>query len=409
GLGVALHRNTVLMQNAALVGVTGLSFLPPLLAATGWINALRLLRHWRGQPVTRTRLDFTLSVVLLLSAAVYGLWQIRTFHPAERPVVRTLLIQPNVSQFVKWGREDILALYRQLDQRTRLYTEATGPTTDGFDLIVWPENAVPVNLDDSPEADAFHRSFFEPLLQTGNFSLLTGAQTRTPDGGGQNSAVLFSPQTYTPRQSASKQHLVPFGEYLPLRQQLPILERLLGHILPGDFVPGQGTQPLTLTASGESVGIVPLICFEDTVGRLARRFVRPGPQILANITNDGWFLHSDETEVHLANARFRAVELRRPLLRAANTGVTCFIDPLGRTLSQLDDPATGSTFIEGCLPGALRFAPGSALTFYARFGDVFSYLCLALTSSALLLHLSRRKKTHASTVEPTASHPTDHR
>jgi apolipoprotein N-acyltransferase len=402
GLGVALHRNTTLIQIADTVGVAGLSFLPVFIACVAWVNLIRLVRHWRGASTLRTRLDFTLAMVLLLAVALYGMLRIRQHDssPAESLTVRTLLVQPNVPQAVRWAGEDIRGLYQRLDERTRLYAEARNGQPSAIDLVVWPENALPIILDIDPDATAFHQSFLNTVLGRGDFTLLTGVGTRAAiDDQFHNSAVLFH-GSFENQQRAHKMHLVPFGEYLPFRDQLPFMQTLFGGILPGDFRPGTSTEPLNALIGKSSpdapdkqpVQLIPLICFEDTVGRVARKFVRPGPQILANITNDGWFLLSRETRIHLNNALFRAIELRRPMLRAANTGVSCFIDPLGRVTSHLADPESGSTFIEGCLPANLSVPRSGALTFYARYGDVFALSCLALCSLVPILARLRRPR-----------------
>ena len=175
---------------------------------------------------------------------------------------------------------------------------------------------------------------------------------------------------------------MPFGEYLPLR---PVLGPLLEGVLPSDFDHGDQTEPLKLARP--DVQIIPLICFEDTLGRVARQFVSEAPQLIVNITNDGWFLHSAETEQHTANAIFRAIELRRPMVRACNTGVTCVIDDKGRITSALRDPETGSTFIEGVLPATIPVAKHPPLTLYARWGDWFAMLSLAICLSSALMRL----------------------
>lgn len=380
GLGVGLHQNHVLIQAADLVGVMGLSFLPVLLLGTSWNTLRRLLHLYHGTGTCRTRLDFTLALVVLLSAAGYGVMRI-TEKPSPSVTVRTLLVQPNVSQVDAWSGRFAPQVYERLDKFTRLYAEAREGKS-AIDLVIWPESALPVHLHGQPERWGLpaHQPFFDDLLRSGDFSLLTGTElydTTEHGPGGHVSAVLFR-GSYTHRQDYHKVHLVPFGEYLPFGDYPPF--SLLRGVIPGDFEPGTSTEPLQLEKP--AVGIIPLICFEDTVGRLARRFVRPGPQIIVNITNDGWFLQSNEMEVHTANAKFRAIELRRPMVRATNTGVTCFIDTLGTITHRLADPETGSTLIEGCLPGEVRVPSQGEMTLYARFGDWFSYLCLA---SVLLL------------------------
>ncbi len=186
------------------------------------------------------------------------------------------------------------------------------------------------------------------------------------------------------RQDYHKVHLVPFGEYLPLKNIPPF--SLFSSMFEGAFTPGDKTDPLLLEQP--QVQIIPLICFEDTVGSLARKFVREAPQMIVNITNDGWFLQSEEPEVHMTNALFRAIELRRPMVRATNTGVSCFIDTCGRVISRLSDPETGSSFIEGTLPGEVKVPRVGHVTLYARFGDWFA---LTLLGICVLVGLIRRK------------------
>jgi apolipoprotein N-acyltransferase len=388
-LGVALHQNSTLIQIADIVGATGLSFLPVFIGCVAWLNLTRLVRHWRGTSTVRTRLDFTLAMVLLLGTAVYGMFRIRSISVEETVPVRVLLVQPNLPQVVLWRNEDPMSIYRLLNERTRLYAEARNGQAGSIDLVVWPESGIPFPLDTQEDLKTFHQEYFDDLLSTGPFSLLAGAVTQAEGSDrAYNSAVLFA-GGYANSQRAHKIHLVPFGEFLPFRETLPFMETLLGGILQSDFEPGKAFVPLTLATAPQPVQLIPLICFEDTVGRIARRFVRPAPQILANVTNDGWFLQSAETEIHQTNARFRAIELRRPMLRAANTGISCFIDPLGRVTSQLSDPVTGSSFIEGCLPGIMQVPTRGEITFYARHGDVFALGCTVLVGLGLLMWLIR--------------------
>lgn len=365
GLGVALHENRVLIQAADIIGVTGLSYLPVFIACTAWNTLTRVVRVYQGAGSCRSRLDFTLAMLLLLGAAGYGIQRLGQ-PKGETVTVRAVLVQPNVAQVDAWtGRVDEQT-YSRLHDFTRLYGEARDGVTH-TDLVIWPESALPRHFSEDAEG---HAAFFDSLLKAGDFSLLTG--TEMHDEQSSHVSALLMRGSAANRQQYDKVHLVPFGEYLPFRT-IPPFSWLRG-VLPGDFDPGVKTEPLRLEKP--AVEIIPLICFEDTVGRLARRFARPGPQMIVNLTNDGWFLQSRETAVHLANAKFRAIELRRPMVRAANTGVTCFIDTLGRVTSRLTDPETGGTFLEGCLPGEAHVPAQGEMTFYARHGDAFSILML---------------------------------
>lgn len=380
GLGVALHHNRVLIQITDIIGVTGLSFLPVFVLCTAWNTLTRLVHVYRGEGQCRSRLDFTLAMVVLLMAAGYGMKKLAT--PDADPVkVRTVLVQPNVAQVDAWSGELGPQVYQRLADFTRLYAEARDGQTH-TDLVIWPESALPVHL----YGLADHKPYFNELLGLGDYSLLTGTEIHQQGKIGHVSAVLFR-GGYDNHQLYHKIHLVPFGEYLPFRN-IPPFSFLQG-VLPGDFMPGEKAEPLLLAKP--EVQIIPLICFEDTVGGLARRFVREAPQMIVNITNDGWFLESVETEVHLANAKFRSIELRRPMVRAANTGVSCFIDTFGNVTSRLVDPESGNTFIEGCLPGEVKIPRIPEMTFYARHGDAFSLVMLFVAAVWILPQLRRKK------------------
>jgi apolipoprotein N-acyltransferase len=151
----------------------------------------------------------------------------------------------------------------------------------------------------------------------------------------------------------------------------PGVDALAQNVMAFDFNAGTSTDPIKLAKP--EIDIIPCICFEDSVGRLTRKFIRPTPQMIVNITNDGWFKKTAGAEQHLANARFRCIELRRPMVRSANTGVTCIIDESGRIQEhqKLSDPDNG-IFIEGFVSSNVRVPKEGLITFYAKFGDIFS-------------------------------------
>lgn len=387
GLGVAMHGNLPLIQAADLVGVFGLSFLPVFVACTAWNTLTRLILAYRGEGKCKTRLDFTVALILMLITAGYGMLKLTAKEP-ESITVRTVLIQPNVSLVDAMTGRIAEQVYQHLDQFTRMYGTAKEGKT-ATDLIIWPESALPIHLEyQGPILPAdYHKNYFNDMLRAGDYSLLFGTELFEGEHAGHVSAVLAR-GSIDHRQDYHKVHLVPFGEYLPLKNIPPF--SLFQSMFEGAFTPGVKTEPLKLEKP--EVQIIPLICFEDTVGRLARRFVREAPQMIVNITNDGWFLQSTEPEVHMLNALFRAIELRRPMVRATNTGVSCFIDTCGRVISKLSDPETGSSFIEGTLPGEVKVPRTGQMTLYARYGDWFS---LALMGVCVLVALLRKKKADA--------------
>ena len=183
-----------------------------------------------------------------------------------------------------------------------------------------------------------------------------------------------------------KIHLVPFGEYIPLRHSFPLFAAVANRWVPGDF--GMGNDYTVFHLTNDEVRVAPLICFEDTIGELTRRFVLHGANLLVNVTNDGWFLHSAGSRQHLANAIFRCVETRCPMVRAANTGVTCFVNEFGRVTQVLQDD-TGNTFTEGVLSGEVNVPQDRQLTFYARHGELFAKLCACVTLIAIVVGVVR--------------------
>jgi apolipoprotein N-acyltransferase len=202
-----------------------------------------------------------------------------------------------------------------------------------------------------------------------------------------NAAVLISGGTHQ-MQIYRKVHLVPFGEYVPLRHSFPLFAAVASRWVPGDFDVGRDYTLFRLT---NGVEIAPLICFEDTIGDLARQFVLRGANLLVNVTNDAWFLHSAGSQQHLANAIFRCVETRRPMARAANTGVTCFVNEFGRVTQILQDE-TGGTFTEGVLTGEIKVPTDGELTFYARHGELFAKVCAGVTITTIIVMIFVRRR-----------------
>lgn len=398
GLGVALHTNIALIQSADLVGVTGLSFLPVFVAAIGYNTILRFRQEIRTSRV-RPHADFFLAICLLLTNFGYGVYQLS--RPSGESVrLNLLMVQLNLPQgekFLARGTgQGVDEIYHGLARLTELFV--TRPSENKPDLVIWPESALPYRFHDPN-----HIPFLNDVLGMGDFSLLTGTDIELPNEAMYTGAALMK-GNFDHHQLYQKIHLVPFGEYLPLRE-IPLVRAALGGVLPGDFQPGTSTEPLLLDRPS-GVQLIPLVCFEDTVGRLARKFAREAPQLIVNLTNDGWFLQSEENEVHLANAIFRSIELRRPMARACNTGVTCLIDAQGRIPkgAKLMD-RKGSVFTKGVLDQQVKIEKKPVLTFYARFGDLFSIIMLSLCGLTIAgkFILSRKPKTAPAPPAETAS------
>ena len=370
GLGVALKEHLVLVQFAEVIGITSYGFVLMFVGTVLFCTILRVGREIRLRRKLRPHFDFTAA-----AAMVAGLYLFGTFaflrNPEETIDLRARLFQFNIALDEKWSedleiRRKVIAGYRDL---TRAFVEDSP-----HDLVVWPETAVP-GIFSAPWVQQY---FNDEILRGGDFYLLSGIEDANLENTEiYNTLTIMKGETGS-YQMHKKEHLVPFGEYIPLRGKFPPFEWLTGGIIGQDFTPGNTFDPLVVEKGGSEVGIIPLICFEDTVPRHVRKFLRSGPQVIVNVTNDGWFHESAQSRQHFDNALFRCIEFRRPMIRCANTGVSGFIDERGSVYDRtgresgeriLRDPESGSTFVRGSLATTLAVDLDPPMTVYARIGD----------------------------------------
>lgn len=361
-LGYSQYTNLPVIQGADIAGVWLVSFLVMMVNAAIYAG----IRY--RVPGIRLR-HLLLPILCLAFTLIYGYYKLH--HPPStnhQPPFKVSVIQGNIQQGLKWdpgSREFIMERY------FKLTSEALG---DRPDLIVWPEAALPVVLEEEPV-------YYERLLRySGSVAtpLLFGAVTLR-DGLYYNSALLLSKEGKL-LDMYDKLHLVPFGEYIPLRKVFTFLETIAPI---GDIARGK---EYTLFDSKHRFAV--LICFEDVFPELSRRFVRKGADFLINITNDAWFGKTTEASQHLAASVFRAVENRVNVVRAANTGISGFISPQGRITSLITDGMGNNIFVPGYLTGDIYINKQPAP--YSYLGDYFVILCLAGT--LCILFFSRRQK-----------------
>ncbi|HXF91162.1 MAG TPA: apolipoprotein N-acyltransferase [Nitrospiraceae bacterium] len=383
-LGYSQYQWLSIIQIADHTGVYGVSFLIVLvnLALTeliSWVFA-RLRRDQVG-------LAWQAPAAALLAMAIAGIYGHSALQVDARSLdVRTLsigLVQANIDQAHKWDvayREETLERYRRL----------TAQVAARSDLIIWPEAATPFLFELEPQ----YRSEVTAMAQAARAPILFGspALRYTPDRRPYllNSAYLLSPAGEI-QGRYDKQHLVPFGEYIPLHSSvLFFLDKLVEGI--GDFEAGTTPTILTvrpLAASSPHAddqkpevkfGVV--ICYEVIFPDLVRQFALNGAEFMATITNDAWFGRSAAPYQHFGMVVFRSVENRVAFARAANTGVSGFIDPSGRILSAT--PIFTEAVLMGSIPVQRR------PTFYTRYGDAFGYGCVIITGLFLTAARFRR-------------------
>jgi len=409
GLGVAFHDTLAISQAADLLGVTGLSlmlvFFQSVLVQVG-----HRLKSTATDGIRRPRWDFAVTALAVGLLLAYGIVRIATEGGRESIPLKALLVQINIPQDasqVLWPAEKVHMAYEdetigglqeiQAEDEEKLQAAISKGEEGGIrlrspDWVLWPETALTgriIRADDGEwgtwreNMDTIGR-----IREGGRFDLIYGAVEiegevredglyQKEDPRIYNSIVFQSADDDL--QTFRKHHLVTFGETIPFVDSIPLLKKIYeqqsGAEYNGSFTSGPSLDPLTVMLRGKEVQIIPSVCFEDTVPALTRKFVRDNPQIIVNLTNDGWFKESPAAAQHFANARFRAIELRRPMLRCANTGVSAAIDTIGSTANpntgepQILTDGNGSTFIRGSLLTELKIPLKPSFSLYALIGD----------------------------------------
>ena len=403
GLGVTFAQKLILAQNAEYVGVIGLSFLPVFMSAVAVQTARRFYLQFRANEVKMLHWDFASALLVIMIAFTAGTMRLSTVTNAPKIEGRVLLVQQNIPQIageVLWAPQEIVDGFvdlteKGLDEVEREAAESLQEagseevivSLQSPDLVVWPEACLPDFLELRKDGTTVGRpgieSIFEYVGSMGDFTFVTGLNEYTGDDPMDPGSDVFnsfiSDDGAGSRQSYQKHHLVILGEFIP---DLPFLRELYFDAAGVEFgngiTSGNSFEPLTVKIGDREVGMMPSICFEDTVPRVTRRFVRNEPQFLVNITNDGWFGETEGAAQHFRNSVFRTIELRRPMVRCANRGVTGVISAAG----SLTDPYTkvkrhlvdesGSHFHRGFLLAPVYIPAGGKVTLYAAFGDWFA-------------------------------------
>jgi len=360
-IGYSQHPLLPLIQMTDIFGVYGVSYLVLLSNVVVSLVILSISgKTWQDRAVSKPYAAASVLVfgLVFASAWMYGVQRIKTMDGwiGSAPTARIAVVQGNIDQTVKWDR-------RFQDATIRKYiTLSRAAGKESPDLIVWPETATPFYL----IHDAVPTHALMEAVRTIGIDFLIGSpyHTRRKDG------IDYYNRAYLIRSDGSiggtydKVHLVPFGEYVPFERYLPFLGKMVAEV--GDFKPGGKGR--TLPWQNDKIGVQ--ICFEIIFPNLSRHMAQNGAQLLVNMTNDAWFGRTAAPFQHFEMATFRAVENRRSLVRAANTGISGFVDPAGRTI------AATRLFVD-----AGRVETVSLLTrktFYTRWGDLFAISCLAV-------------------------------
>jgi apolipoprotein N-acyltransferase len=356
-LGNGLYQYPVLLQLADITGVYGISFLVVLVNASLYLLCF---------PPRGKALQFRQAAAVCLILVVwvgYGFYRLQAVEAlmAASPKIKVAVCQGNMKQGEKWQKSMVqttLKRYAELTERVK-----------GARLIIWPETAAPFLYVRTPDLAAE----VQKIARDSGGYLLFGSPAYELTSQGEyyyNRAYLLNPQAETIG-SYDKAHLVPYGEYVPLRRFFPFIGKMVPMV--GDFAEG----PVGATVSLPEGAIGPLVCYESIFPNLARAQVANGARLLVNITNDAWFGKTSAAYQHLSMAVLRAVENHVCLARAANTGISAFIDGAGRLLwtSEINVPEAHAM--------ELAWLPGGSL--YTRIGDAFAWACVIIAGLALIL------------------------
>lgn len=369
-MGHSQYLNLPVIQISAFTGIYGVSFLIIMVNVT--ISEIILNRSRAFKPTIVT-------VIILGISFVYG-YVILTKR-SGRDIVSISVVQGNIPQEIKWRRK---FRKQHFERHVRLTKEASN--NGNASLIIWPEASV-----QSLKRNFYFLQNISALARETKTHLLIGSSQRPKSGSKElgkigkkwfNSACLVSPGGKIMGQY-NKIHLLPFAEYLPYKDWFPWTTRFVSKA--SDFIPG--TEYTIFDLDETKFGVT--ICWENLFPELFRQFVKSGATFMVNITNEAQFGDTEALYHFAVMSVFRAVENRISIVRCANTGISCFINPHGRIMGRVHDSNGKEAFVEGYL--TMEVPLSHKKTFYTKYGDVFVYINLIMTAFMLALSFLKGK------------------
>jgi apolipoprotein N-acyltransferase len=386
-LGYTQHEHPLIIQIASVAGAYGVSLLLAIFnsAVTAWVlNLLYRSKNLHLRPIRPISNPWLVSLTaaatfLTFITISYGVVVLSA--PTKGKKLRVSVVQGNIEQAKKWDPKYagfIMETYAELTRRA---------VRDKPDLIVWPEAATPRAFgQDQKRVYSQVRQIAEeagtPLL-LGISSNEKFSQNHIQRIEFRNSAFLFSPDPLVKHQQYHKVRLLPFGEYLPYRKTIPwswIDVPKVESTTPGKEFTVFQCPTFRFSAP---------ICWETLFPDLPREFVKSGAQFLVNITNEAWFGRSVGPQHYLISCVFRAVENRVYVVRCANTGISCFIDPYGRVVDRVKDDKGQDIFVRGVLTESV--IPMESNTVYTRYGDWLIWICVGVSLIFTIIGFLSRK------------------
>ncbi len=376
-LGYSQYENLMLIQSASIFGVWGINLLILYCntAIAAFILVQRAAVKSSGKMLLQTSIHLFVVLILLLTSVGWGILKLKEEKESHYVKKRLALVQADFDPWSPQLNENILL---EMDLTRRVLK-------DEPDLVVWSESSVPFLYEyylnrQNPHALRVH-DFATSLNRPFIFGTLEFDGIETDGirkGDYYNIAAYYNGGAF--QGNYRKIHLVPFGEWFPYKRLFPFVVKILRDAGAGDFTPGGSYEVFHDSDFRFNV----LICFEDVFGNLARKFVLRGSQLLINVTNDAW-TGSNRAEVqHYSLSVFRTIENRRSMVRAANGGVTIYVNPYGRPIARLE------LFTADVLVCDVDIVDRSVITFYTKYGEILPLIILPLSLLGALALLVKK-------------------
>ena len=356
-------ENKYFSQVADLVGAIGLNVI--LLLSN--VVIFEFLVSFKNRTCMSFIIKPLLMLFVIISLHAYGYFRIKNIQktPYEKEF-RVAIVQGSLGI-------DMLGT-RSFTRKSFEVYERLSLEYKNFDLLVWPESSVPLSYTGSVE----YKKKMDTLASQINSNIIFGSwDTRKINGEEKSFSTAFLIGPDKEYQVYDKIKLLPFGDYMPLDTLFPFLRQFVVGV--GDWVPGNERKILTVNG----VRLIPSICYEILIPGLNREFKKKGADLIVNMTNDTWFGNTKESYQHLGLGRFRAIELRVPIVRSTNTGVSAFITETGRTVMSLE------LFLEGTISWDMRLK--NSYSFFAGYGNLLLYIYFILCMFFLLTPSVLRK------------------
>lgn len=368
-LGVTQWENYSLIQIASLGGTGMVSFVLAALNLGIALSVAGLIENRGLRGPRRMHPELYLPILLLVISFSWGSRELRRLAHEPTRGFRVGVIQPLAEN--KWSPELAMRNFRVL------WELSDAALSLKPDLLLWPETAVPEELRYSETASELVKSLVKsgtPLL-LGSLDFETTSNETEVERIYYNSSFLVGTDG-TLQSEYRKRHLVMFGEYMPFARYFPFLRSLTP--MPEDVTAGTDSGVLRFSGD-EDVEMGMLICFEDLMPGLSRELAMEGAELFVNQTNDAWFDPLWGSRGHMANAVFRSIEQRRPMVRGTNSGVSAWIDTRGVVRERIEDPLTGAVRIRGFKIFDVQIPTTPETTFYYQYPRVFTLLCVVLS------------------------------